>query len=354
MTGEVHQGIYPPGVLHNFQYGTNIKAAAIALVLQGVMSRERVHQFLGSLLQVPISAGTIDNWFQEFAEDPLLKLAMERLDSDLLAAPFNGFDETYMWVNGILSFGHIACTPEITRVHFSRSKGKKGMEEGDYIQFYDGIALHDRNNTYFLFKFKHHVLCVAHLLRELEGVYEDDPKQTWAKRLSLLLKRYIEKRNLAIEAGQLRFYAPTLKSLRRDFTRLLREGDKQAPPLAKKEAGKKGKPKNDRGRNALEHLKKCIEYYLLPYTDFRLPVTNNVSEGGFRMIKVREKIGPCRTERGATNFCRAFSYISTAGKRGVSAVDAIRLALEGTPEKALWPKGEPPPLPQKEARDGTG
>ena len=50
------------------------------------------------------------------------------------------------------------------------------------------------------------------------------------------------------------------------------------------------------------------------------------------MMKVQQKIsGTFRSEDGAKAFCRIRSYISTARKNALSAMDALTLAFSGSP-----------------------
>ena len=50
------------------------------------------------------------------------------------------------------------------------------------------------------------------------------------------------------------------------------------------------------------------------------------------MMKVQQKIsGPFRGEEGAKAFCRIRSYISTARKNAIGALDAIARAFTGDP-----------------------
>ena len=74
--------------------------------------------------------------------------------------------------------------------------------------------------------------------------------------------------------------------------------------------------------------------------DFRIPFDNNLVERDVRMIKVQQKVsGSFRTHQGAQIFCAIRSYISTARKHGLNAIDVIYNAFLGHPFNPPLPSG---------------
>ena len=72
--------------------------------------------------------------------------------------------------------------------------------------------------------------------------------------------------------------------------------------------------------------------YLRFARDLRVPFTNNAAEQAIRMSKLRIKISGCmRSMAGAEEFCAIRSYLATAARHGIGALEALTRAFQGRP-----------------------
>jgi transposase len=71
--------------------------------------------------------------------------------------------------------------------------------------------------------------------------------------------------------------------------------------------------------------------YLRFARDPRVPFANNEAERTIRMSKLRIKISGCmRSMTGAQEFCAIRSYLATAARHGISALDALTRAFQAS------------------------
>jgi len=88
-------------------------------------------------------------------------------------------------------------------------------------------------------------------------------------------------------------------------------------------------------RKLINRLVTKRDEILLFMTDFRVPFDNNQAERDLRMLKVKQKISGCfRTEKGAEEFCRLRSYVSTMKKQGHSVMETMKSVFAG---KSIMP-----------------
>ncbi|MDQ1273953.1 MAG: Transposase, partial [Planctomycetota bacterium] len=172
-----------------------------------------------------------------------------------------------------------------------------------------------------------HALCNAHHLRELEGVWEEDNKQRWAKEMKALLE---EINRATSDAGGVLGAAESEK-YRQRYRAILQNAEAESPPPDEtNRKGKRGRVKRTKARNLLERLRKYEDDVLRFMDNKNVPFTNNLAENDIRMTKVQQKISGCfRSLDGARIFCRIRSYLSTCRKQGVNLSQALKMLFHG-------------------------
>ena len=93
---------------------------------------------------------------------------------------------------------------------------------------------------------------------------------------------------------------------------------------------KRGRIKSSKARNLLDRLRD-FESDVLRFVEVEgVPFTNNEGEDDLHMTKVQQKISSCfRSMEGAKIYCRVRSYLSTCGKQGMRANQALALLFQG-------------------------
>jgi transposase len=171
-----------------------------------------------------------------------------------------------------------------------------------------------------------HALCNAHHLRELERAWEQD-HQRWAREMQVLLTDMSK----AVDDVGGKLPPDEAEQWRQRYRKLLKKADSECPgPDESQRKGKWGRLKRSKARNLLERLRD-FKQDTLRFMDVEcVPLTNNQGENDLRMTKVQQKISGCfRSMQGAEIFCRVRTYLSTCGKQGVTATQALTLLFEG-------------------------
>ena len=164
------------------------------------------------------------------------------------------------------------------------------------------------------------------MLRELVAVTETgtDLDRTWAQQAIDALLALNEAAGAARAAGR-DAIDPETRDKHEDWYR------QAAATGIALNAARQGKLQQK--RHALATRMKTREGdYLRFARDLRVPFTNNPAEQAIRMSKLRIKISGCmRSMAGAEEFCAIRSYLATAARHGIGALDALTTAFQGDP-----------------------
>ena len=281
---------------------SEIRALVVYLNIVMCMPYNRIISFLHDVMHIDISEGSIRNFIEDAGGKA--DAICDRIATELVKSPVAGADESGFYVNGKLNWAWILQNPKLTLTWIAKGRGAKEMDDRFGPNALENTVLTtDRHSAYFTMNVKGHQICIPHLLRNLNYLNELDKNQNWSSRLQELLKKAVHWRNTNPET-----IADT-STWMESLDKLLNENlDKFKKPFRQI-------------RNSLRKLKDHVFYFL---KDPRVPSHNNASEGGIRILKVKQKrSGGFRSQTGAEDFMAIHSVADTAKKNDVSRWDTI-------------------------------
>ena len=323
-------GTAPERVSAPVQYGPRVTALIVYLYVGQLLSKARTAQAMADLFDLPVSAGTVAAVTARAGADLGGFLAAVR--EQLTAAPVVNFDETGLRVAGRLHWLHSASTGRFCLLHVHRRRGREAMLHAGVLEQFTGVAVHDAWAPYDTFTDARHVLCGAHLLRELQAVIDTTGSTghaggtgpvgwCWARQVTDSLLRVKDHTETAHAAGR----RPDPAVLTQQTRRI-------------RDAAAIGAASTDPGKLAAKHralarrIRDRLPAYLAFATDPTIPFDNNAAEREIRMVKIRQKISGCmRTLTGARDFAAIRSYTSTTRKHDINLYDALSKLANGTP-----------------------
>ncbi|PYE87263.1 transposase IS66 family protein [Bacillus sp. 196mf] len=248
------EGQFLPHVTKSVQYGPRIQALVVYLTNYQMLSYARTAAYIRDQFGHTISEGTLVHMNRVFGER--LDIFEEKAKLHLLQSRIVHFDETGIRVNRERQWLHTMSTKDINLQVVHTKRGKEAMNEIGVLPHFSGIAVHDGWSSYFGYKQSKNILCNAHLLRDLQGIFEQTDEK-WAENMKKLL----------CDAKQLKEQQEGELTL---WDRFVRNKD-------------------------------AILGFL---THADIPFDNNEAERDIRMAKVKQKVsGTFRTEEGAQIFC---------------------------------------------------
>jgi transposase len=314
---------FPEGVNSPVQYGETVKAAAVYMSVAQLIPFGRVVDCFKHLADIVISPGSVFNFKGEAHKrlQDFQKWVKFKLGNTTEAV---NVDETGVNIGGIRKWLHVATDSLRALIAPHDKRGAEAMKDIGVIPHVKTVLVHDHWVPYFSFTNCLHALCGAHILRELQGIF-DDYGQKWP----ILMIDFLANLNLWTTHFGGVLSEELQKLAREDYRKILELAEKECPEEPKP-PGKKGRPKKTKARNLLERLARHEDDILRFMSDHRVPFTNNAAENAIRMSKVQQKISGCfRSFEGAEQYCLIRSYILTCQKNGVKAFDALKMLFSG-------------------------
>lgn len=326
--GHLSKATLPEQVKAPVQYGPRLKAIAVYLRQYQLLPYNRTRELLRDLFSIDLSEGPLTNITETCSE--LLEQPLDEIRKQLEQSAVVNFDETGSSIDGKRQWLHAASTPNLTYYEIHPKRGSQAMDQIGILPNFNARAIHDFWKPYFKYDCNHG-LCNAHHLRELIFLNEQH-NQHWAKDMVECLidiNKAVDKVKNTTDT----LFKEQIHEFEQRYQNILDEGYNKNPlPKRKSNKKKRGRQKKSKARNLLERLDEHRKQVLAFMYDFKVPFDNNLVERDLRMAKVQQKIsGTFRSPGGATAFCRIRSYISTARKNAVNAIEAIVNAFAHTP-----------------------
>jgi transposase len=322
--GKIAKSNFPDGLVQEAQYGPRIKGLVSYLKENHIIPYARGKEFIRDVFNHELSTGTINNFLRScYAE---LEAPEASVKECLLKSKNLHVDETGMRLLGKSYWHHVASTEEYTYYGMHEKRGKEALEAMDILPNYKGNLVHDFFRTYLQYG-TGHILCNAHLLRELTYIDEEE-KQKWAKHMKDLLLAIKKQREYLKDQGISSFPHYRIAAYEKCYAEIIMMGLWHPDNIAKESKRRK----QTKAKNLLDRLRFHRDKILAYMYDFDAPFTNNQAERDLRMSKVTQKVSGCfRSKTGADYFCRIRGYISTARKNGIQILDALEQAFMHRP-----------------------
>lgn len=310
------------------QYGEGFAAWTAYLSVYQALPLARIGQLFADLTGYRPSDATLLSYLK--AMDHKLKPLEQTIREQLLNSPFLHCDETGLGIEGSIQWLHTASTAEWTLLAVHPSRGSKGMNAIGILPTYTGTVMHDSYKAYFKDEYAYsHSLCCAHLMRECQGITENDGHQ-WSFRMKELLR---ESWKLACDARNKSepVAIPVLRDIERQYDEILELVKREwAKDLLRPKTGPRGRKMKSKAANLGQRFVEYKEAILRFLYDARAPFDNNQAERDIRMVKVKCKVSGCfRTDQGAASFARIRSVISTLLKQNRPVLSSLVIALHG-------------------------
>jgi transposase len=321
--GEVSAGLAPAGVTGRVQYGPLVHAKAALATCAHYLPVARAAGLVARLTGVNVSAGFVAGVRGRAAAR--LGPFMDRVRELLSTVAVLYADETPARAAGKLHYVHVACTEFLTAMH-TGDRTKEAIDAGGILPGYAGTIVRDGYKGYEHLTDALHAWCGAHGLRDLAGLYRSGPEgQLWARSMADLLIDANAQATAARAAGQARLADEQLARIRSWYRGAVAKG------LADNQ-GKRTQIAAD-GLTLARRFRDHEDMILRFTTDLAVGFTSNQAERDVRPVKVQQRTsgGTWRTLAGLADFAIVRSYLSTAAKWGIDALDALTWLFETGP-----------------------
>ena len=313
----------PPEYRSDVTYGANVKALAVSLYSEGVMSNDRIASFLNAASdgELELSEGSIYAFCKKL--EKVSAASIMNLETELLNQKVVATDATTVTVNGKQNYIRNFSIKNSVVYHAMDSKSIDALKELEFLKRYTGTLLHDHETALYHFGTEH-AECNVHIIRYLRKNTEETGN-TWSDEMISLLCEMNRKRKELAEQGETSFPAEMITGYERTYFSLLEKGRNENKTTSHEYA------KQDE-KTLLNRMDKYSHNHLLFLHDFSVPFDDNLSERDLRKAKNRQKMaGGFRKESGNQMYCSIMTVIETLKKRKMGIIENLKRLFMGTP-----------------------
>jgi transposase len=317
----LQRGGLPAGLEATRTFGPRLEATVVYLQQQHHLSYERTRHALHDLFGVTLSEGG-EACILARAGQAAAPLA-ETLRRQIQASPVIGSDETGARIDGRTLWEWVFVTPQVIyhAIHPKRNRAVIQQVMGTACA---QVWISDCWQPQLQAPRDHFQLCLAHQIRNLQGLIEQRPHLRWAQQMQQLLRDAIHlgKRRATLTP---RGFQCRRTYLQHTLTRLLRRPIRARPAHAL--------------HYRFQKYRDGLLYFLL---DERVPFHNSACERALRPSVIHRKVtGGFRSLWGAQGYAALASVIDTARVQGQNIFERL-VQLMGKPvlPYLMAPNGE--------------
>ena len=322
---KMHEGTFSEKYVNPVNYGDDIKATVSLLNTRMNLPINKISELLRILTdcRIRLSDGTVVNIVNDLAKksNPTVKRIVEYLTNcGLLLA-----DETGCRVNGKLDWFQIFTNDSFTLFSHNKKRGSLLFEGEDLLAFFTGILLHDHFKSYYRYTHLTHAECNDHIDRRLKAVNEI-LKHEWALKLRSFFFDADKRKKELMDKGEY-FSDQEIKDYFTSFLEILDMGDAEYQQAIE---GKQRIVRFNEEKCLLKRLREYVSEHLRYMSVPKVPRGNNGAERSAKEAKRKVRVsGGFRSDKGADNYARVTSVVSTMNKQKMNIFQGIKDIFNG-------------------------
>jgi hypothetical protein len=337
-----HKGTpIPPELINPISYGSNLKTMCVYLSTMGLMSAERVANYIeditsgalapakATILSMQKDVASRLNRELEHIKEVVLSASVLHTDETPLkstqrpAPDGDGYEESKHTTFSI--YARTYSTKDAVYLTVNGHKDNEGIKADAILTQFLNIMLHDHDIKYYAFGFGEHGECNAHIVRYLLGIL-GLTKHNWANLMDELLFEMLKYKERDLKRGIGTMDGESLQMFSDKYDQIIALGYSENALLPEKSIIRKDE------RNLLERLEKYKKNHLLFINNYNVPFSNNEAERDLRWIKTQQKVSGChRSFDAAVVSMKLMSFILTLKKRSVRPWAGLYDVLHGRP-----------------------